>query len=164
MSSAPCKIALACINALPTPPSFVLHTGDMSHLSEAGGIRHLRTESSRACRTKDVFYVPGEHDVINDGGKLYRERYCKECRRQRLGLVQLRQKGVHFIGLNQCVESFSDGGLGIIGDEQLDWLEEDVKPLSIKHADCSVRAHSAVGGLSAMGLGNRSTPNKRSDF
>src|SRR5206468_1638297 len=67
------KIALDRINAMPTPPSFLIHTGDITQLSK---LEEFDTfdELLKSCRTKDVFYVPGEHDVLNDGGKLDSER------------------------------------------------------------------------------------------
>src|SRR5215467_9108063 len=70
------KAAVDKINALTTPPEFMLHTGDISHLSkpeEFDGVDQLLKGAS----AKDVFYVPGEHDVINDDGKQYLERYGK---------------------------------------------------------------------------------------
>src|SRR5947208_3362270 len=67
------KIALDRINAMPTPPSFLIHTGDITQLSKPEEFDTF-DEVLKSCRTKDVFYVPGEHDVLNDGGKLYRER------------------------------------------------------------------------------------------
>src|SRR5438309_543501 len=70
------KIALDRINAMPTPPSFLIHTGDITQLSKPEEFDTF-DEVLKSCRTKDVFYVPGEHDVLNDGGKLYRERYLK---------------------------------------------------------------------------------------
>src|SRR5947207_3252073 len=63
------KIALDCINAMPTPPSFLIHTGDITQLSKPEEFDTF-DEVLKSCRTKDVFYVPGEHDVLNDGGKL----------------------------------------------------------------------------------------------
>src|SRR5246127_3815980 len=58
------------INALPAKPSFMIHTGDITHLSKA-------TEFDNADRiisqTKlDVHYVPGEHDIIDEEVKLYK--------------------------------------------------------------------------------------------
>ena len=70
------KIALDRINAMPTPPSFLIHTGDITQLSKPEEFDTF-DEVLKSCKTKDVFYVPGEHDVLNDGGKLYRERYLK---------------------------------------------------------------------------------------
>src|SRR4029077_13669005 len=70
------KIALDRINAMLTPPAFLIHTGDLTQLSKTEEFDTF-DEVLKSCRTKDVFYVPGEHDVLNDGGKLYRERYLK---------------------------------------------------------------------------------------
>src|ERR1700720_831680 len=64
--------AIARVNALATPPSFVIHTGDLTQLSKPEEFDTF-DEVLKSCRTKDVFYVPVEHDVLNDGGKLYRE-------------------------------------------------------------------------------------------
>src|SRR5439155_1650865 len=70
------KIALDRINAMPTPPSFLIHTGDITQLSKPEEFDTF-DQVLKSCKTKDVFYVPGEHDVLNDGGKLYRDRYLK---------------------------------------------------------------------------------------
>src|SRR6267378_5616032 len=63
------------INALPKVPEFLLHTGDLTHLSDPAQFDTL-AQVLKDCRTKDVFYVPGEHDIY-DGGALYRERFGK---------------------------------------------------------------------------------------
>src|SRR5207237_1350299 len=83
------KIALDRINAMPTPPSFLIHTGDITQLSKPEEFDTF-DEVLKSCRTKDVFYVPGEHDVLNDGGKLYRERYLK-----RFGSVTVLNGHIH---------------------------------------------------------------------
>jgi 3',5'-cyclic AMP phosphodiesterase CpdA len=70
--------------------------------------------------------VPGEHDIY-DGGALYRERFGKNT--TGTGWYSFDQKGVHFIGLVN-VANIQEGGLGTLGQEQLDWLEKDVKALS----------------------------------
>ena len=62
--------------------------------------------------------------------------------------------GVHFIGLVNVVD-LKAGGLGNLGDEQLEWLENDLKGRSTSHADRGLCAHPAVDGLSALGLGHR---------
>jgi 3',5'-cyclic-AMP phosphodiesterase len=122
------KIALDRINAMPTPPSFLIHTGDISQLSKPEEFDTF-DQVLKSCKTKDVFYVPGEHDVINDGGKLFRDRYLKSVEGKGSGWYSFNKNGIHFIGLVNVV-NLQAGGLGQLGDEQLEWLEDDVKGLS----------------------------------
>ena len=70
------QAAIAKINALPTAPEFMLHTGDISHLSKPEQFDTL-DQVLKSATPKDVFFVPGEHDVLDDDGKQYRERYGK---------------------------------------------------------------------------------------
>lgn len=114
------------INGLPVAPDFILHTGDLTHLSEAGEFDTLE-QMLKDCRTKQVFYVPGEHDIVSDNGAQYRERFGKGS--FGAGWHSFDQKGVHFIGLVN-VAAIAEGGLGVLGAEQLDWLARDVAPLS----------------------------------
>src|SRR6516164_7341053 len=92
------KIALDRINATPTPPSFLFHTGDITQLSKPEEFDTF-DQILKSCRTKDVFYVPGEHVVPNDGGKTYRERYLKNVQGKGSGWYSFNKNGVHFIGL-----------------------------------------------------------------
>ena len=55
------KEAVAKINALPTPPDFIIHTGDLTHLSEAEEFDTLE-QILKGCKTRQVFYVAG-HDA-----------------------------------------------------------------------------------------------------
>jgi len=116
------QAAIDRINALPTPPAFLLHTGDLSHLSKAAEFDTL-DQALKSCKTRDVHYVPGEHDVLNDEGKQYRERYGKGTKGD--GWYSFDYNGVHFIGLVN-VQNLKPGGLGTLGHEQLEWLEDDV--------------------------------------
>ena len=52
------KIALDRINAMPTPPSFLIHTGDITQLSKPEEFDTF-DEVLKSCRTKNVFFVPG---------------------------------------------------------------------------------------------------------
>jgi len=117
--------AIAKINALSESPAFILHTGDLSHLSKDSEFDTL-DQSLKSVRTDKIYYVPGEHDVLNDDGKQYRERYGKDTKGD--GWYSFDQKGVHFIGLVN-VMNLKAGGLGNLGKEQLEWLEDDVKQL-----------------------------------
>jgi 3',5'-cyclic-AMP phosphodiesterase len=117
--------AIAKVNALETPPEFVLHTGDLSHLSKPSEFDTL-DQRLKSMRTDKIFYVPGEHDVLNDDGKQFRERYGKGTKGD--GWYSFDQKGVHFIGLVN-VMNLKAGGLGNLGKDQLEFVEDDVKHL-----------------------------------
>jgi 3',5'-cyclic-AMP phosphodiesterase len=119
------KAAVDKINALPTAPEFMLHTGDISHLSKPEEFDTVN-QILKAAKPQDVFYVPGEHDVLNDDGKQFLDRYGKGSKGS--GWYSFDKKGVHFIGLVN-VMNLKAGGLGTLGHDQLEWLEDDVKHL-----------------------------------
>ena len=120
--------AISRINGLPAQPTFLLHTGDISHLSQASEFDAV-DQMIRGAKTKTgrVFYVPGEHDVLNDNGAQYLQRYGKETNGH--GWYSFDHSGVHFIGLVNVLD-LKPGGLGNLGTDQLQWLERDVKGLS----------------------------------
>src|ERR1700723_3492202 len=119
------KAAVDKINALSAQPEFLLHTGDISHLAKPDEFDTV-DQILKGASAKDVFYVPGEHDVLNDDGKQYRERYGKGTKGA--GWYSFDKKGVHFIGLVNVL-NLKAGGLGTLGHEQLEWMEDDVKHL-----------------------------------
>jgi 3',5'-cyclic AMP phosphodiesterase CpdA len=119
------QAAVDKINGLAMPPEFLLHTGDISHLSKPEQFDNV-DQILKGAKAKDVFFVPGEHDVLDDDGKSYRERYAKNS--QGDGWYSFDKKGVHFIGLVN-VMNLKAGGLGTLGGEQLEWMEKDVKHL-----------------------------------
>ncbi|HEY4877946.1 MAG TPA: metallophosphoesterase [Candidatus Acidoferrales bacterium] len=119
------KAAVDKINGLATPPEFLLHTGDISHLSKPEEFDTV-DQILKGASAKDVFFVPGEHDVLNDDGKQYLERYGKGTKGA--GWYSFDKKGVHFIGLVNVL-NLKAGGLGTLGHEQLEWMEDDVKHL-----------------------------------
>lgn len=122
------QAAVEKINALPVAPEFMLHTGDISHLSKPEEFDTVGQILKNA-KPKDVFYVPGEHDVLNDDGKQFLDRYGRGSKGA--GWYSFDKKGAHFIGLVN-VMNLKAGGLGTLGHEQLEWLEADVKHL--KHS------------------------------
>jgi Icc protein len=119
--------AISRLNALPQQPEFLLHTGDISHLSQAAEFDAV-DQMIKAARTKTgrVFYVPGEHDVLNDAGAQYLQRYGKGATGK--GWYSFDHSGVHFIGLVNVLD-LKPGGLGNLGAEQIAWLAQDVKGL-----------------------------------
>jgi Icc protein len=119
------KAAIDKINALPAAPEFMLHTGDISHLSKPEQFDTV-DQILKGASAKDVFFVPGEHDVLDDDGKTYLARYGKASKGT--GWYSFDKRGAHFIGLVN-VMNLKSGGLGSLGREQLEWLEDDVKHL-----------------------------------
>ena len=122
------QAAVDMINGLATPPEFMLHTGDISHLSKPEQFDTV-DQILKSASAKDVFFVPGEHDVLDDNGKSYLERYGKNTHGG--GWYSFDHKGVHFIGLVNVL-NLKAGGLGSLGGEQLEWMGKDVKHL--KHS------------------------------
>ena len=120
------QAAIDKINALQTPPAFLLHTGDISHLSKAQEFDTV-DQLLKGARANQVFYVPGEHDVLTDNGQYYRDRYGRGTSGG--GWYSFEHSGVHFIGLVNVV-NLKAGGLGTLGPDQLTWLKEDVAGLS----------------------------------
>lgn len=116
--------AVAKIKAEPEQPSFILHTGDLTHLSKPAEFDTLQQVMSELAMP--VFYVPGEHDVLDENGASYLARFGKGT--LGAGWHSFDQNGVHFIGLVNVV-NLKAGGLGTLGNEQLEWLEKDVKHL-----------------------------------
>jgi len=115
--------AITHVKALPARPAFMIHTGDISHLSKPAQFDDAEKIISQA--RLDVHYVPGEHDLVDpEAGKLYRERYGRGTKGA--GWYSFDANGVHFIGLVNVV-NLKAGGLGNLGAEQLEWLEDDLK-------------------------------------
>src|SRR6202140_3770556 len=117
--------AIGRIKTLPTKPSFMIHTGDITHLSKVSEFDDAEKIISQA--KLDVHYVPGEHDVLDDGVKLYGERYGRGTKGA--GWYSFDVNGVHFVGLVNVVD-LKAGGLGNLGNDQLAWLEDDLKSRS----------------------------------
>jgi plastocyanin len=115
--------AVAKIQALPQRPAFILHTGDISHLSreqEWDDADQILGEARLP-----VFHIPGEHDMLDDeNGKAYLRRYGQHARGA--GWYSFDAHGIHFVALVN-VANLKAGGMGSLGPEQLEWLERDLK-------------------------------------
>jgi 3',5'-cyclic AMP phosphodiesterase CpdA len=118
------EAAVEKINALPAQPEFILHTGDLTHLAKPAEFDTM-DQILKGLRQKQMFTIPGEHDVAADDGKEYTERYGKKAKGA--GWYSFDHKGVHFIGLVNVVKL---EGLGKLGEEQLRWLAADLKSRS----------------------------------
>lgn len=118
--------AIGKVGALPEKPSFMIHTGDITHLSTAAQFDTAAQIIGGA--GFDVRYVPGEHDVIDENnGRAYLDRYGAGTRGA--GWYSFDQNGVHFVGLVNVV-NLKAGGLGNLGADQLAWLADDLRALS----------------------------------
>lgn len=118
--------AVAKVRALPTRPSFIIHTGDITHLSRAAEFDDADKMFSET--GVQTHYVPGEHDIIDeDFGKAYLDRYGKGTKGA--GWYSFDDHGVHFVGLVNVV-NLKSGGLGNLGAEQLAWLDADLRDKS----------------------------------
>ena len=114
------RLALEKINQLPMTPDLLLHTGDITHSSKPEEF-DAASQLIRTARAGENFYVPGEHDIADDGGSLYLERFGKGT--QGRGWYSFTHKGVHFVGLNNCQQVEA---MGKLGEDQLQWLKEDL--------------------------------------
>lgn len=114
--------AISKINALDPTPDFLIHTGDLSHLSKPAEFDTL-DQVLKSAKAEQTFFVPGEHDMLVDDGRQYLERYGKSTKGA--GWYSFDHKSVHFVGLVNVVD-LKAGGLGAFGAEQLNWLEKDL--------------------------------------
>ena len=142
--------AVGRIKALPAKPSFMIHTGDITHLSKPAEFDDADKIISQA--RLDVHYVPGEHDIIDEEVKLYLERYGHGTKGD--GWYSFDAGGVHFVGLVN-VKNLKAGGMGSLGEEQLEWLADDLKGKTAS-TPVVVFAHIPLWVVyETMGLGHR---------
>src|SRR5258708_6848696 len=117
------QTAINKINAMPHKPDFIIHTGDLSQLSKPSEFDTL-DQVLKGASAKQVYFVPGEHDMLSDNDEQFLQRYGKGTKGT--GWYSFDQKGVHFVGLVN-VANLKAGGMGSLGHEQLEWLENDLK-------------------------------------
>jgi len=112
------------INALPTPPAFVMHTGDLTHGQKPGAFDTV-SEMLKGAKAGKVIYIPGEHDVFSDGGKEFLGRYANGGP----GWQSFDYKGVHFVALVNVLK-YKGEHIGALGGEQIAWLKQDLAGLT----------------------------------
>jgi 3',5'-cyclic AMP phosphodiesterase CpdA len=116
--------AIDRINNLGYAPDFVIHTGDITHLSSPGQFDQAKQMLS-GLKTPHVFTVPGEHDSVDDAGQKYRSVFGAGSRGD--GWYSFDIAGVHVIAL---VNTLNLKKLGHLGADQLEFVEKDVAGLS----------------------------------
>ncbi|MER7934815.1 MULTISPECIES: metallophosphoesterase [unclassified Streptomyces] len=115
--------AIGQVNSLGFRPDFVMHSGDLTHLSTAGQFDQVK-QMMTGMRTDRVFTVPGEHDSIGDAGRTYRKTFGRGTLGD--GWYSFDTHGVHFIAL---VNTLSLEKLGHLGNEQIDFVRKDLAGL-----------------------------------
>jgi hypothetical protein len=113
--------AIAKIRAQPRKHAFMLHTGDVSHLSKPE--EFATAQQIIDTSGLDVHYVPGEHDVLVDNGSGFFARFNRAADRK---WYSFDAGGAHFVGLVNVLD-LQAGGFGKLGREQLEWLEKDLR-------------------------------------
>jgi predicted phosphodiesterase len=116
--------AIDQINNLGYPPDFVIHTGDLTHLSTPAQFDQVK-QMMGGLNTPHVFTVPGEHDSVDDAGQKYRAAFGAGTRGD--GWYSFDIAGVHVIGL---VNTLNLKKLGHLGGDQLEFVEKDLASLS----------------------------------
>ena len=110
--------AVATVNALETPPEFIVFTGDLTHTTDDGAERRKRLaefrEIVKGLRNPNVRFMAGEHDASLDNGAAWKEFFGETY-------YSFDHKGVHFI----AIDNVSDPAARI-GEAQLAWLAADL--------------------------------------
>ena len=130
--------AVATVNALETPPEFIVFTGDLTHTTDDPAERRRRLAGFKSIvadlKVKQVRFMPGEHDASLDKGAAFKEFFGETH-------YSFEHKGVHFI----AVDNVSDPGAKI-GEEQLAWLRAELAKLD-KNAPIVVLTHRPLFDL-----------------
>ena len=111
------------VNGMSEQPALIIHTGDITHLSKAAEF-DLAQQMLARLRTTELHTVPGEHDTTDATVAEYFSRFGKASNNK--GYYSFDHAGVHFIALINVLQ-FKPGGLGTLGQEQLDWVAADLK-------------------------------------
>src|ERR1700723_1027300 len=111
------------VNSMYEQPALIIHTGDITHLSKPAEF-DLAQQLFGRLRTTEMHTVPGEHDTTDATVTEYFNRFGKASNNK--GYYSFDHAGVHFIALVNVLQ-FKPGGLGTLGSEQLEWVEDDLK-------------------------------------
>ena len=142
------KQTIARINALPEPPAFVLHTGDLTHLAKPDEFDAV-AELLKEVKAGKVLCVPGEHDFDGEGNKEYLKRYGKDT--TGTGWYSFDYDGVHFIGLvvgqrRRRPRRDRGGSTGVV--------ENGCRRTQGQHPGRRIRPRPPLDGIREMGLGH----------
>lgn len=114
---------IAVVNAMPKKPALVIHTGDITHLSKASEFDTAAQLMSQL-NVPELHTTPGEHDVADASVTEYFTRFGKASENR--GYYSFDHHGVHFVSLINVL-NFKPNGLANLGQEQIEWLEKDLR-------------------------------------
>jgi 3',5'-cyclic AMP phosphodiesterase CpdA len=117
------KQTIDLVNAMPVKPALTIHTGDITHLSKAQEF-DTAAQLLSGLNITELHTVPGEHDITDGIGAEYFSRFGQASANK--GYYSFDHNGVHFVALVN-VMNFKPNGLGGLGDDQLAWLEQDLR-------------------------------------
>ena len=117
------KQTIDYVNAMPAKPALAIHTGDITHLSKPEEF-DLAAQLLSGLSITELHTVPGEHDVTDGPQGEYFKRFGKPSDNR--GYYSFDHEGVHFVALVNVMH-FKPNGLGNLGEDQLAWLENDLK-------------------------------------
>jgi len=130
--------AIELVNQLDPQPDFIVFTGDLTHTTDDPNIRRKRMaefqDIARKLNTRNVRYMPGEHDASLDNGEAYKEFFGDLN-------YTFDHKGIHFIALDNVSDPRAR-----LGDSQLAWLSEDLNQRT-KDAPIVVLTHRPLFDL-----------------
>ncbi len=109
---------IEAINALPQQPAFVVHTGDVTHLSKPA--QFDAAKQALAGLKAPLIVLPGEHDVIASPQGFFDAFGRRDAPK---GWFSFDQGGIHFLSLVNVFNFEIDGKLG---SEQIDFAEKDL--------------------------------------
>lgn len=113
--------AVNAINALPVKPAFVVHTGDVTHLSKPEQFDDARAILSQL--KSPLIALPGEHDVLGNDVATYLKAF-RIPGSTAGGWSSWDAGGIHYVAV---LNVFNFEKMGILGSEQLDWLAKDLR-------------------------------------
>ncbi len=132
------KKAVASVNNLNIQPDFIMFTGDLTHVTDDDKERRKRLTEFRGIirelKVKNIRFMPGEHDAGLDEGEAFKESFGKTH-------YSFDHKGIHFIVLDNVSDPRS-----IIGEDQLEWLNADLKQVD-KNTPLVVFTHRPLFNL-----------------
>lgn len=132
------KKTVAAVNKLRIQPDFIMFTGDLTHVTDDDKERRKRLTEFRGIiselKVKNIRLMPGEHDAGLDEGEAFKELFGKTH-------YSFGHKGIHFIVLDNVSDPRS-----ILGQDQLDWLNAELKRLD-KNSPLVVFTHRPLFDL-----------------